>query len=99
MHYNFTRRALHSCGMVVLSIFSLQLNLVCDRAILKSTAQMMFFTGLLIGSFVSGIISDRYVVTLSLPKSRRQNFVCKFSKNVTSKLYHIENSKSRGQTM
>ena len=26
-------------------------------------------------------------------------FVCKFSKNVKSKLYHIENSKTRGQTV
>ena len=35
----------------------------------------------------------------SLPKSRRQNFVCKFSNNVKSKLYHIENPKTRGQTL
>ena len=26
-------------------------------------------------------------------------FVCKFSKNVKSKLYYIENSKTRGQTV
>ena len=26
-------------------------------------------------------------------------FTCKFSKNVKSKLYNIENSKSRGQTV
>ena len=26
-------------------------------------------------------------------------FVCKFSKNIKSKLYYIENSKTRGQTL
>ena len=35
----------------------------------------------------------------SLPKSRQQNLVYKFSKNVTSKLYHIEIPKTRGQTL
>ena len=37
-------------------------------------------------------------LTLSLPKSRRQNFRLRFFKNVKSKLYHIENSKTRGKT-
>ena len=30
---------------------------------------------------------------------RHKIFVCKFSKNVKSKLYHIENSKTRRQTV
>ena len=38
-------------------------------------------------------------LTLSLPKSRRQNFRLHFFKNVKSKLYHIENSKTKGQTV
>lgn len=41
------------------STLGAKLNLVCDKAILKSTAQMVFFTGLLIGSLLSGIVSDR----------------------------------------
>ena len=32
-------------------------------------------------------------------KSRRQNYVCKFSKNFQYKLYYIEKSKTRGQTL
>ena len=39
-------------------------------------------------------------LTLELPKSRIQNFhQCNFLKNVKSKLYHIDNSKTRGQTL
>ena len=30
---------------------------------------------------------------------RKKILVCKFSKNTKSKLYHIENSKTRGQTV
>ena len=32
-------------------------------------------------------------------KVDNKTFVCKFSKNVQSKLYHIENSMTRGQTV
>ena len=32
-------------------------------------------------------------------KADNKIFVCKFSKNIKSKLYHIENSKTRGQTI
>ena len=32
-------------------------------------------------------------------KADNKLFVCKFSKNVNSKLYHIENSKTRGLTV
>ena len=39
--------------------FTRQMDLVCDRAIFKSSAQMAFFIGYFIGSFISGIISDR----------------------------------------
>ncbi|XP_060594048.1 organic cation transporter protein-like isoform X2 [Ruditapes philippinarum] len=46
------------------SIFSsslaADLNMVCDRAILKSNAQMVFFGGLLAGSFLTGLFSDRF---------------------------------------
>ena len=37
-------------------------------------------------------------VSMIVLKSRRQNFVCKFAKNLKSKLYYIEHSKTRGQT-
>ena len=37
-----------------------QLNMVCDRAVLKSNGQMAFFGGLLTGSLLTGMISDRY---------------------------------------
>ena len=40
----------------------------------------------------------KYCLTLSLPKSR-QNVRLQFSKNVKSKLYYTENSKTRGQTV
>ena len=36
---------------------------------------------------------------LTPQKADNKIFVCKFSKNVKSKLYHIENSKTRGQTV
>ena len=34
--------------------------MVCDRAVLKSNGQMVFFGGLLTGSLLTGMISDRY---------------------------------------
>ena len=37
----------------------LQLNMVCDGAVLKANGQMMFFGGLLTGSLLTGMISDR----------------------------------------
>ena len=33
------------------------------------------------------------------PKADDKIFVCELSKNVQSKLYHVENSKIRGQTV
>ena len=36
-----------------------QLNMVCDGAVLKANGQMMFFGGLLTGSLLTGMISDR----------------------------------------
>ena len=41
--------------------------------------------------------SPLFSIGIILPKSRRQIFICKFSKNVKSKLYNFENSKTRGQ--
>ena len=45
------------------------------------------------GGAVPCLKGDNYI------QSRRQNFVCKFSNNVKSKLYHIKNSKTRGPTV
>ncbi|XP_045198863.2 organic cation transporter protein-like [Mercenaria mercenaria] len=42
------------------SSLAADLNMVCDRSILKSNAQMVFFGGLLAGSFLTGIFSDRF---------------------------------------
>ena len=44
----------------------------------------------------------KYQLSCSLfnyQKADNKMFVCKFSKNFKSKLYHIENSKTRGQTV
>ena len=38
-------------------------------------------------------------LSLYLPKADDKIFVCKFSKNVKSKLYHIEKSKTIGRTV
>ena len=38
-------------------------------------------------------------LTLSPPKSRQQNFCLQIFEKCKSKLYHIENSKTRGQTV
>lgn len=35
-------------------------NLICDRAFLGATIQSCFFAGMLVGSFVTGIISDAW---------------------------------------
>ena len=35
----------------------------------------------------------------TIKQTTKEIVVCKFSKNVMSKLYHIENSKPRGQTV
>ena len=37
--------------------------------------------------------------SLTTKKADDKIFVCKFSKKVRAKLYHIENSKTRGQTV
>ena len=37
--------------------------------------------------------------SLTTKKADNKMFVCKFSKNVKSKLYQTENSKTRGQTV
>lgn len=42
------------------SSLAADLNMVCDRVILKSNAQMVFFGGLLLGSFLTGVFSDRF---------------------------------------
>ena len=48
--------------------------------------------------------TDNYLVRLSSKtyddkKADDKSFICKFSNNVKYKLYHIENSKTRGQTV
>ena len=52
------------------------------------------------------VISRIFPVVFKVPKNslttKKQTikfFVCKMSKSVKSKLYHIENSKTRGQTV
>ncbi|EDO47492.1 predicted protein, partial [Nematostella vectensis] len=35
-------------------------NLICDRSYLRALVQSMFFAGMLVGSFVSGPVSDIY---------------------------------------
>ena len=35
-------------------------NLICDRGFLGATLQSIFFAGMLIGSFLTGIISDAW---------------------------------------
>ena len=45
------------------------------------------------------MVSTYIYLTLNLPKTDDIVFVCKFSKNVKSMLYHIENSKTREQTV
>ena len=47
----------------------------------------------LISEFFSKVLLTLY------RKADDKIFVCKFSKNVKSKLYHIENLKTRGQTV
>lgn len=42
------------------STLGAELNMVCDKAILKSSAQMSFFGGLVLGSVVLGMASDRF---------------------------------------
>ena len=46
-------------------------------------------------------ITVNVMFTLKAPKQRMTNFMSAifFSKNVSSKLYHIESSKNRGQTV
>ena len=44
-------------------------------------------------------MSIRYILLQRYQKADDKIFVCKFSKHVKSKLYCIENSKTRGQTV
>ncbi|XP_052809345.1 organic cation transporter protein-like [Mya arenaria] len=45
---------------VFTSTLAADLDMVCGRAIMKSNAQMIFFFGLLAGSFLTGLASDRF---------------------------------------
>lgn len=45
---------------VFTSTLAAELNMVCDRADMKSNGQMVFFGGLLTGSLLTGMISDRF---------------------------------------
>ena len=47
-------------------------------------------------AFIEG---HSFLYFFNYQKADNKIFVCKFSKNVKSKLYHIENSKTRGQTV
>ncbi|KAL4222696.1 hypothetical protein ACF0H5_018737 [Mactra antiquata] len=42
------------------SSLAADMNMVCDRVILKSNAQMIFFSGFLAGSLLTGMFSDRF---------------------------------------
>ena len=50
-------------------------------------------------SSVNGIQREFNVNSLTTKKADDKIFVCKFSKNVKSKLYHTENSNTRVQTV
>lgn len=41
--------------------FFLQWTMVCDRVIYRSTVQMIFFTGYMVGSIVFGMLADQWV--------------------------------------
>ena len=43
--------------------------------------------------------AEMHRITLYYQKADDRIFVCKFSKNIKSKIYSIENSKTREQTM
>ena len=47
----------------------------------------------------SGLNMNSVIYLFNYQKANDKIFVCKFSKNVNSKLYHIENSNTRGQTV
>ena len=51
------------------------------------------------GFVVWRLICMETTVVLCTKKADDKIFVSKFSKNVKSKIYHIENSKTRGQTV
>ena len=44
-------------------------------------------------------LSEEIRLLFNYQKADDKIFVCTFSKNVKAKLYHIENSKTRGQTV
>ena len=44
-------------------------------------------------------IASTVPLLFNYQKADSKIFVCQFSRNVKSKLYHIENSKTRGQTV
>ena len=41
----------------------------------------------------------RKILNSNFQKAEDKIFVCKFSENIKSKIYHIENSKTKGQTV
>ena len=40
--------------------------MVCDRVYYRSTAQMIFFVGYMVGSIVFGILADKYLFSLRI---------------------------------
>ena len=44
--------------ILLLSVF--QLDLVCDRAVLAETTQTVFVVGIMVGSIVFSVLSDKY---------------------------------------
>ena len=65
---------------------------------MKFRKVLVFYTKFSLGGFLN--YTDKFFSSLTTEKAYDKIFVCKFSKkNVKSKLYHIENSKTRGQTV
>ena len=60
---------IYSCLDVVntyISYVYFQLDLVCEDSVLQSVAKMMFFGGVMVGSFVFGLLSDRSLKACNL---------------------------------
>ena len=59
---------------------------------------MIVFVSVIIAAKLALLIFSWHL-TFNYQKADNKIFVCKFSKNVKSKLHHTENSKTRGQTV
>ncbi|KAL4235001.1 hypothetical protein ACF0H5_006640 [Mactra antiquata] len=75
-------RTLEQCSTWVydMSIYktslAADLNMVCDGAIMKSNAQMASLAGILVGSIITGLISDRYGRKITMCVSLSITLVC-----------------------